>query len=140
MKRADYNRYRRDIEDEYKRKLDALDKLWAELGDSSVSGSDGVSSNASGVLSNRKSYVEEAIKSLKNGFTLRDIELWIREKYPTAIIQRAYISTVLSRLTGKVVEIVSPKAGSVPASYRKIESSQKLPKDPLDDDPLEGLR
>jgi hypothetical protein len=119
MNQREYDRMKAAITAEYKRKLEALELVWQMAGGSSMN------TCASVTVRPRKgelqAAVREAVETLPQGFSVRNVEEAIRVLKPRLEgIKRASLSSALKRLvTAGEIQVVTEGSGKRASTYRK---------------------
>lgn len=116
-KKSEFQRHKKEIEEAYQRKLDALYELYPEFKGSS-SGVE--SSGAAGGYGSLKKALNQAIENREGEFTSRDVKKWIFEIDPSLVMTPASLSNALVRLEkDKKIEKIKKGAGSTPSIYKR---------------------
>jgi len=118
-KKSEFQRHKKEIEETYQRKLEALYELYPEFKKSS-SGTD--SNGITGGYGSLKKVLNQAIENREGEFTSRDIKKWISEIDSSLALSMtpASLSNALVRLgKEKKIERIKKGAGSTPAIYKK---------------------
>lgn len=122
MREAEYKRLKGRIEEECRKKLEALELVWRMSNSTSQNGNQQGSMVTFGKGALQLA-VRNALQEIKGDFTLHDIEKWIRTNNQSlaATLKRASLSGTLKRLEEKTheVEIVSRGSGKRASTYRK---------------------
>jgi hypothetical protein len=118
MTDREYARLRAQIEQRYRDDIAALDRV-REIAVKDVPQERGGRISKGAVLE----AVREATAAVKQSFTLRDVEFWLRANKPAlARVSRTTISGALRRLTGREVEEQEKGSGKRPTTYRRISA------------------
>src|SRR5215468_1558992 len=120
MREREYLRLKRQVEAEYRQKMDALDLVW----------------KMSGKVVGRPQRIRRValqqlvraflVEARENEFSLDEVLNYVRQQTPAVVVNRASLSGVLQRLVlNGELELVSRGKGSKPSQYRRIESPGK---------------
>jgi len=108
-----YLRLRRQIEDDYKKKLDALETVWRMVSDPAAEPA------TSHPRQNLMPLVRDAVATVDGPFTQTDLQEQLAAKNPSASIRRSSLASALRRLVDEgVLEIVERGVGKKPSIYR----------------------
>lgn len=133
MNRDDYLRLRQQIEEDYRRKIEALELVWrianeicavpapteSEISEESTDLDSGIQP-AKGEL---QKAIQDAIRDLRRPFTVSDVEDKLRAQRPDLLIRRSSISSALQRMAAAEcasVEVVQLGAGQRPNIYERV--------------------
>ncbi|OGQ22811.1 MAG: hypothetical protein A3I05_08110 [Deltaproteobacteria bacterium RIFCSPLOWO2_02_FULL_44_10] len=119
-KKSEFLRHKKEIEETYNRKLEALYELYPEFKNttSSINGGS-VSTSSYGSL---KKVLHQAIDRREGEFTSRDLKKWISEIDASvgAAMTPASVSNALARLKKEQkIEQIKKGAGSSPSIFKK---------------------
>jgi hypothetical protein len=118
MHEREYKRLRKTIEDDYRRKLDALDLIWGIAGSANQDGHEPKTRGRSALL---KQAIVDVLPGISGSFNQRDIESKITQLHPgiAATLKRASLSTALKRIaeSGKI-EVVEKGSGKRATVYK----------------------
>jgi hypothetical protein len=135
LNRRDYERLRKQIEDRYRRDIEALDRVWEMA--NGASGTQKEASEARASSSTQSPRVEgltdairKALATITGTFTLRDIMAKVMEVDPVvgeAIQDKpASVSSALKRLEGDdEISVVRKGSGKRPSEYRVGSAPQE---------------
>lgn len=120
-KKSEFLRHKKEIEEAYNRKLEALYELYPEFKNttSSINGNGGVNTSSYG---NLKKVLHQAIDGHEGEFTSRDLKKWITEIDLSVgeAMTPASISNALARLKkDQKIEQIKKGAGSSPSVFKK---------------------
>lgn len=126
MNEREYDKLRKQVRDEYEKKLEALDLVY----EMSKCGSGGVEPLQMGELSKA---VRSAVEKQSVPFTVRDVEVKIIESHPEhkSTLNRTSISSALKRLANDEVIVMKERgSGKRPTLYenrRPVSDPAPLP-------------
>src|SRR3990172_361203 len=122
MKEKEYRRLKSQIEDEYKKKIDALELVWKMSNESDGSNGTEKSRQVIGKGTLQKA-VRQVLFEIKGEFDIHDVERRIKHNAPSLAntVKRASLSSAIKRLVGTEIEVVSIGSGKRPSRYRKRE-------------------
>lgn len=124
MHEREYNRLRREIEAEYRKKLDALEMVWGMSNASRRSGNETnrTTHARKGALLN---IVRSVLPEMQGEFSQRDVLDKVREKNAELDVKRASLSSTLRRLADdKEIDLLELGAGKRPSRYKVIDAVQ----------------
>lgn len=114
MKDREHDRLRKQIEDDYREKLAALDLIWK------MSKEQDAPQRKNGRRGSLLEAVRQAVSEKSGPFNLRDVEDSIRKQHAEMTAQRASISSALLTLVSDgELEITEQGRGRRPSIYRK---------------------
>lgn len=130
MNQAEYCRLREQVDADYKKNREALDRLWRmsnETPPPSMSGNTAVAPAALAAGQRQQepnklpAAVEIAVGSCSSPFTVKDVAAALGEQHPDLVAKNSSISHVLRRLVrnGKL-ELVEIGKGKRPSMYKTL--------------------
>jgi hypothetical protein len=120
MKEREYLRLKRQIEAEYRQKMEALDLVWRMAGKPE---------QRAGRLP--RTAIQQLARTFVNewrdgDFSVDEVFNYLRNQAPSAVLNRSSLSKALRRLVlNGELEITSPGKGSKPSRYRRVEGGSK---------------
>ena len=131
MRRSEYERLRRDLEREFKKKADALEKFWKAWGEDDSRKSPGITSLAElrPPQMPLSKAVRGALEKVSGDFSVIDIQRELRQiDSALAKALRPSISNVLRRLNERdgLIEKIKDGTPGEPTLYRKKAATQAL--------------
>jgi hypothetical protein len=126
MDEKEYKRIRQDIEDAYRRQLEALDMVWAFEQHKNIAGVVGPAEPSSRLLpaQSMTALVREVLPKLGERFSIWEIQKEIDKMYPGAQFKTNSLSGTLTRMhQRKEILIVKKGEGTAPTIYKRNTSS-----------------
>lgn len=133
MNRDDYQRLRQQIEEDYRRKMEALELVWHLANEKGAvpATPDATTSEdptdldlgVQPVKGELQKAIQDAIRDLKRPFTVSDVEDKLRAQRPDLLIRRSSISSALQRMAAAEcgsLEVVQLGAGQRPNIYERV--------------------
>jgi hypothetical protein len=118
MKRSEYERLKKQIEDDYRRKIDALETVWQMVSSTTKTADVGNGSSHFAKL------ISDLIDRLPDSFTVREVEAKLAET-PGISVNRSTVSHTLKRMSMEQskIRISYAGAGKRPTLYERVISS-----------------
>lgn len=116
MHEREYKRLRKSIEDDYRKKLDALELIWGMAGAANQNGKESRIRGRSAIL---KQAIMDVLPGVSGSFNQRDIEAKIAQLHPEISAKRASLSTALKRIAeAGIIEIEQKGKGKRATIYK----------------------
>jgi len=117
MNEREYDRLKREIEADYRKKIDALELIWELSGGQRKNGS---VHQSSGIRGSLLKAIQTAVSETNGEFTVRKIEEMIKEKTPEIELKRPSISSSLQRLAEEgEIRVLESGSGKRPTVYAR---------------------
>ena len=120
MNQREYERLKSQAQAEYRRTIEAIERVWQMSGGATRKGpTHGDSTTRKGKI---KDAVRQAVAELSGEFSVRDIEKQIQDDDPelAAKIKRPSLSSALKRLEAdEEIVLVTPGSGKRASTYRR---------------------
>jgi len=126
MNEKEYRRLKKAIQDDHRKKLEALDLVWQMSNDCAPpkplkpQNATKPGENPEASRGKTATVVEEAVSAAGKEFSTKEIAKWISEKLGPDVVERSTISHSLRRM--KSIELVKKGLGKSPSLWRKLES------------------
>jgi hypothetical protein len=120
MKEREYLHLKRQIEAEYREKMQALDLVWRMAGKPEQ--------RAGRFPRNAiQQLVRTFVSEWRDGdFSVDEVFKYLRQQAPSAVLNRSSVSKALRRLVlNRELEITAQGKGSKPSQYRRVEGGSK---------------
>jgi hypothetical protein len=115
MREREYLRLKRQIEAEYRQKLEALELVWK------MSGKVGGRPERLARVALQQFVRAFSAEAYDDEFTVDDVFRYVRQQTPGVVLNRASLSGILQRFVRNgELELVSRGKGSKPSRYRRI--------------------
>jgi hypothetical protein len=120
MREREYLHLKRQIEAEYREKMEALDLVWRMAGKPE---------QRAGRLP--RTAIQQLVRTFVSGwrdgdFSVDEVFNYLRNQAPSAVLNRSSLSKALRRLVlNRELEITSQGKGSKPSRYRRVEGGSK---------------